>query len=113
LIVLTEAGTNCFSAIGKLKCERDPYRAADAEVYLMDDDGALNNDDQMGKAISDENGSFKVEGCGYDFTTDPDPYLKIINICNGDTVITTRVTLPHKFQPEIIDVVTIKLDCTH
>lgn len=64
----------------------------------------------MGWTTADEDGSFHVEGCGYDFTTDPDPYLKISNICNGDYVIYTRVTLPYKFKPQVIDVGTVKLD---
>jgi len=107
---VAEAGTRCFSVKGKLVCQRNSTRHADTEIYLMDDDGPLNPDDTMGWTTTDLDGTFKIEGCGYDFLSDPDPYLKILNTCNSDKVIKTRVDLPYKFAPEIIDAGEIHLD---
>ncbi|VDP18550.1 unnamed protein product [Soboliphyme baturini] len=74
---LTYAKVKCVSAEGMIICPKDPDKVADVEVYLMDADGFLNSDDTMGWTISNENGDFRVDGCGDDFWSVPDPYLKI------------------------------------
>ncbi len=45
----------------------------------------MEEDDTMGKSIAEEDGSFQISGCGYDFGpwNSPDPYLKISHQCHN------------------------------
>lgn len=64
----------------------------------------------MGWTTTNEDGSFRVEGCGYDFLSDPDPYLRILNRCRQDRVVLKRIDLPYVFAPEVIEAGSIRLD---
>lgn len=65
--------------------------------------GTLNPDDQMGWSTADEEGKFRVEGCGYDFMSTPDPYVKIFTYCNAEKGKYTKTKVEYKFAPEVIE----------
>uniref|UniRef100_A0A5S6R283 Transthyretin-like protein 52 n=1 Tax=Trichuris muris TaxID=70415 RepID=A0A5S6R283_TRIMR len=104
------ARTRCVKAIGKLICQSNQTAAADVEIRLMDDDGFLNPDDQMGWTTSNEDGSFAVEGCGYDLFSDPDPYLKIWHACGGEPYRHFKTPIQMIFQPQTSNFGDIVLD---
>ncbi|CDW57538.1 DUF290 domain containing protein [Trichuris trichiura] len=103
------ARTRCVKATGKLICRSNKTAATDVEVRLMDDDGFMNPDDQMGWTTSNEDGSFTVEGCGYDLFSDPDPYLKIWHACGG-SYRHLKTPIQMIFQPHLNDFGNILLD---
>uniref|UniRef100_A0A915KUN7 Uncharacterized protein n=1 Tax=Romanomermis culicivorax TaxID=13658 RepID=A0A915KUN7_ROMCU len=100
--------TKCAIATGTLNCSSNSSYHSDAEVFLMDDDGVGNYDDRMGWATSDEKGNFEVQGCGYDFLSDPDPYVKIFTFCNAPRGKFIKTRVVQKFSPEKIEYVLIK-----
>ncbi|KAL1244333.1 Transthyretin-like protein [Trichinella spiralis] len=109
-ITPSEGRTRCVKAIGKLICKANATHAVDVEIELFDDDGFLNPDDQMGWTTSNDDGTFHVEGCGYDFLSDPDPYLKIWHACGGGSHRYYRTPIQMIFQPEVNDFGEIVLD---
>uniref|UniRef100_A0A915JTA1 Transthyretin-like family protein n=1 Tax=Romanomermis culicivorax TaxID=13658 RepID=A0A915JTA1_ROMCU len=112
LLVISKVycGTRCATAVGTVHCRINSTMAMDVEVFLMDDDGIGNPDDQMGWNTADENGRFKVEGCGYDFLSDPDPFVKIFTYCNSPKGKYIKTKVVHIFAPDIIDYGDIDLD---
>ncbi|VDP51643.1 unnamed protein product [Soboliphyme baturini] len=102
--------TKCAQAIGVLDCPSDPKKAADVEVYLMDDDGFLNPDDTMGWTTSNEKGEFTVQGCGYDLWSLPEPYLKILHFCGSSSEKVLKTPAKYIFRPHTIDYGIISLE---
>uniref|UniRef100_A0A915JD47 Uncharacterized protein n=1 Tax=Romanomermis culicivorax TaxID=13658 RepID=A0A915JD47_ROMCU len=109
-LALCRAGNKCAVAVGHLNCTSDPIWTKDVDVTLWDDDGIEILDDRMGVTKSDQNGNFKVEGCGYDFGSDPDPYVKIFTYCNAPQGKSIKTQIVRKFVPDQIEFGDINLD---
>jgi len=115
LIVESECKTRCVWAFGKVVCKKNATKAANVEIKLMDWDGGtiFDPDDEMGLTISEDDGSFKVEGCGSDFGpwNEPDPYIRVYHFCNGGSKVEeTETKVNRTFVPERTDFGQIILD---
>uniref|UniRef100_A0A914W1D9 Uncharacterized protein n=1 Tax=Plectus sambesii TaxID=2011161 RepID=A0A914W1D9_9BILA len=121
LLPLAMAGEKCVWARGKVLCERNATKQLNAEVRLLDKDGdwvfqTIDPDDSMGVTFANEDGSFTVEGCGYDrdwlpfVTNDPEPYIQIRHNCNTDDGETLILPGFKTFVPDTYEAGTIKLD---
>uniref|UniRef100_A0A915KLW7 Uncharacterized protein n=1 Tax=Romanomermis culicivorax TaxID=13658 RepID=A0A915KLW7_ROMCU len=106
---LSKATTKCVVAVGKAHCETNATLASDLEVFLMDRD-KFTPDDQIGWTTTDENGNFRVEGCGSDFLTHIDPYVKIFSYCNDPQGKFIKTHVERIFAPQILNFGEILLD---
>ncbi|CAD5221121.1 unnamed protein product [Bursaphelenchus okinawaensis] len=123
LILLSEAAHKCVWVTGVLKCRKNPRNHANVEVRAYDKDGvsilqAIDPDDIMGVTFTDEDGTFKLDGCGDDFDwipgvpNVPEPYLQIRHFCNSEKGETIRLPEFDVFVPDTYDVGILELDET-
>ncbi|CAD5228659.1 unnamed protein product [Bursaphelenchus xylophilus] len=123
LILISEAAHKCVWVTGVLKCRKNPRNHANVEVRVYDKDGisilqAIDPDDIMGVTFTDEDGTFKLDGCGDDFDwlpgvpNVPEPYLQIRHFCNSEKGETIRLPEFDVFVPDTYDVGILELDET-
>ncbi|CAB3402252.1 unnamed protein product [Caenorhabditis bovis] len=106
----------CIMATGRLKCPNEPQNVKSVQIDLYDEDALpLESDDLMGRTWSDQNGNFRVTGCGSDFgpINTPDPYLYIEHNCKhriSNATLPIQVDVIPLFLPSIVNLGNIYLD---
>uniref|UniRef100_A0A0M3IET0 Transthyretin-like family protein n=1 Tax=Ascaris lumbricoides TaxID=6252 RepID=A0A0M3IET0_ASCLU len=121
LIAVVNCRTRCARIRGSVYCPMNKKLSGNVEVMLYDrDDLPWETDDLMGRNVTDSQGHFIVEGCGYDFGAwnDPEPFLVFIHACPSRTqliqypLITrqTKTEVRQTFLPNEVDVGHLHLD---
>ncbi|KHN74281.1 hypothetical protein Tcan_18118 [Toxocara canis] len=121
LTAAVKSRTRCVRVRGIVSCVTNTNLARNIQVTLYDrDDLPWETDDLMGKNITDANGSFFVEGCGYDFGfwNDPDPFILITHGCPSSAQLSnhhlvsrkTMVKVRQTFLPDEMNIGEVRLD---